>query len=384
MTPAARIAAAAQILDEILAGKPAEQALTGWARASRFAGSGDRAAIRDLVFDSLRRRASHAALGGGLSGRGLMIGGLREAGRDPAEVFTGEGHAPAPLTGAETTPQPPPDHDLPEWLWPEWAASLGDDAQAVAEAMRDRAPVWLRVNALKASLAEAARALAADGVETVTDQRLTTALRVVSGERRIAASSPYRDGLVELQDLSPQLACAAVPVEDGQSLLDFCAGGGGKTLALGARAARAALRLTAHDAIPRRMSDLPARAARAGLRVTLSPPAPLARDYDLVVADVPCSGSGTWRRTPDAKWRLSAEDLDAVVALQARILDQAAALTRPGGVLAYMTCSLLMRENDGQISGFLARSAGWNLSYRRLFTPLDASDGFFLALMRRG
>ncbi|MBU2956657.1 RsmB/NOP family class I SAM-dependent RNA methyltransferase [Paracoccus sp. 1_MG-2023] len=380
MTPAARIAAAADILDRILDGTPAEAALLRWSRASRFAGSGDRAALRDLVFGALRRRDSLAALGGALTGRGLMIGHLRAEGLDPATVFTGQAHAPAPLSDAELSHEAPatlPD-DLPDWLRPAWTNALGDDAAQIARAMTERAPVWLRVNPVRATPDQAIDALAEAGIEVARTELLATALRITANERKLAQSRAYKDGLVELQDLSPQIACALLPLNSGDKVLDFCAGGGGKSLALAAREPGA--QLMAHDASAARLSDLPARAARAGasIRVVDDP-----RDkVDLVVADVPCSGSGTWRRGPDAKWRLTADDLQGLVETQARILDRVAGLVAPGGHLAYMTCSVLGAENDDQVAGFLQRHPQFTVVMRRLMTPLDAGDGFFLALMK--
>ncbi|MBA4490080.1 RsmB/NOP family class I SAM-dependent RNA methyltransferase [Paracoccus sp. S1E-3] len=384
MTPAARIEAAIGILDRVLAGTPAEAALIGWARASRFAGSGDRAAIRDLVFEALRRRDSLAAWGGALTGRGLMLGLIRARAEDPATVFTGEGHAPAPPTAAELAGGDPARAaalpDLPDWIWPDWQAALGEAALPLAQAMRVRAPVWLRANPRRASIEATRAALAAEGIETEPHDSLPTALRVTAGERRIAGSAAYRDGLVELQDLSPQLACAALPLSKGARVLDFCAGGGGKSLAL---AARETVELTAHDAAPARMSDLPERARRAGARIALSPPDTLGGDYDLVVTDVPCSGSGTWRRTPDAKWRLTRTALDELRRTQAQILSQVAPLVRPGGRIAYMTCSLLDAENGSQVDGFLSRHPDFRHEMSQTWSPENASDGFFLALLRR-
>ncbi len=382
MTPAARVQAAITILDRILDGDPAEQALLRWSRASRFAGSGDRAALRDLVFDSLRRRQSRAALGGAMTGRGLMLGMCRDEDIAPQSLFTGIGHAPAALSAQELAAGMPPDAvaalDLPEWIVPAWDEALGGIAAPVAMAMRERAPVWLRVNTLRASPAQAASVLAAEQIATDPHPDLPTALRVRDGARRLAASAAYRDGLVELQDLSPQLACSLLPAQG--SLLDYCAGGGGKALAL---AARGLAPVTAHDIDAGRMSDLPARAARAGARIAIAAPGQVSGRFDLVVADVPCSGSGTWRRTPDAKWRLTSADLARLVQLQARILDQTAALVAPGGALAYMTCSLLRAENQSQTDAFLLRHPGFQQQEQRLFTPLDASDGFYLCLLRR-
>ncbi len=382
MTPAARAAAAIAILDRILAGDPAEPALLRWSRASRFAGSGDRAAVRDLVFDSLRRLRSRAALGGAMTGRGLMLGLCRDEGLDPAQIFTGEGHAPPMLSADELQAGRAPDADeamdLPDWLLPFWRSALGPDAQAVALAMRDRAPVWLRVNSGRTDPARAMAALAQEGIEAQPHPDLPGALRVTAGARKLAGAQAYRDGLVELQDLSPQLACAALPAQG--SLLDFCAGGGGKALAL---AARGASPVVAHDIDPGRMADLPTRAARAGVRIRIAPPGKVSGRFDLVVADVPCSGSGTWRRTPDAKWRLTEADLHRLQGLQTRILDQVAGFVAPGGHLAYMTCSVLDAENRDQITAFLDRSTGFEVLAQQRFTPLSGSDGFFLALMRR-
>lgn len=381
MTPAARAQAAITILDQIIAGEAAEAALLRWSRASRFAGSGDRAAVRDLVFDSLRRMRSRAALGGGLTGRGLLIGMCREEGIDVATIFSGFGHAPAALTPDEVDAGRKPTAneavDLPDWLEPLWSASLGDRAAAIADIMRDRAPVWIRVNTARATPEQALAALAEDGVSAEASELLGNAMHVTEGARRLSNSRAYREGLVELQDLSPQLTCASLPVAD--RVLDYCAGGGGKSLAL---AARGNVDVTAHDANPARMSDIPARAARAGIRIKVTPPGKIKGTFGLVVVDVPCSGSGTWRRTPDAKWRLSRADLDRLIATQAAILDEASRFVAPDGYLAYMTCSVLTEENDAQIGNFVARS-DFRVVEQRLLTPLQESDGFFMAVMKR-
>lgn len=384
MTPGARIEAAIGVLDSILGGTPAEKALTGWARRSRFAGSRDRATIRDHVFQALRCRRSFAALGGALSGRGLMIGAVRAQGGQPEDLFTGEGHAPAPLRGEECTPgQATPDDlwDLPDWLIGEFRASLGAEAEATALALRERAPVMLRVNLRKSGPEQAVDSLAAEEIGARRDPVAGAALKVVDGARRVAASRAYRDGLVELQDGSSQAAMELLPVTDGSRVLDYCAGGGGKTLAL---AARSEARWFAHDALPQRLKDLPARAARAGISVELLDSGALegAAPFDLVLCDVPCSGSGTWRRTPEAKWRLTPERLEELEALQADILRRAAGLVGPGGVLAYATCSVLRRENAAQIDGFLASNPGWEEVERRAWPVSDSGDGFFLAILR--
>lgn len=380
MTPGARAQAAISVLDRVVAGAPAEQALTNWGRASRYAGSGDRAAVRDLVFDALRRRRSAAALGGGETGRGLVLGLLRDQGADVAALFTGQGHAPAPPGPEEAGREPSGLEalDCPDWLAPALRESLGGDFAAVMGLLRQRAPVFLRVNTLRATVAGAQAALAAEGVGTQFNQLANTALEVTEGARKISSSAAYREGLVELQDAASQAVVAALPLSDGMTVLDYCAGGGGKTLAM---AARARIRLTAHDADPRRMADLPARAARAGVKVQLTETARLRGPFDLVLADAPCSGSGAWRRSPEAKWRLTPDRLADLTATQDAVLDAAAALS--GGWIAYATCSLLAAENADRAAAFLARTPGWRLAGERRLTPLDGGDGFYLALLRR-
>ena len=383
MTPAARLSAAIAVLDRILAGEAAEAVLTAWGRGSRFAGSGDRAAVRDLVYDALRCRRSHAALGGGLSGRGLILGGLRAAGVEPATLFTGVGHAPAPL-GPDEGGAPAEGLaalDCPDWLAPGLTTALGADFAPVMQALQQRAPVFLRVNSVKTDRQTAQHRLKAEGIATRAHPLAEQALEVTDNARKIQNSRAYADGLVELQDASSQAVVEALPLRDGMRVLDHCAGGGGKTLAM---AARARLKLFAHDAAPRRMRDLPARAARAGVRVELSEAPEAAAPYDLILTDAPCSGSGSWRRDPQGKWALTAARLAELCAIQAAILDRAAQMVAPQGWLAYATCSLLAEENQQQIAAFLSRAPGWSLAEQRALNPLSGGDGFFLALLRRG
>ncbi|ALG90354.1 MULTISPECIES: RsmB/NOP family class I SAM-dependent RNA methyltransferase [Actibacterium] len=390
MKPAARIAAAIDILDGVLAGAPAEKLLTTWGRQNRFAGSKDRAAIRDHVFDALRCRRSFAALGGRETGRGLMLGALRAAGVDPAEVFSGEAYAPPPLSDAEqaltVTPADLPENvalDCPDWLAPLLRGSLGPDFAPVMQALRQRAPVFLRVNLRRGTRDEAMQTLAQEGITTTPHPLSPTALEVRTNPRRVQTSAAYASGLVELQDAASQAVVDMLPVAAVQRVLDYCAGGGGKTLAM---AARADARFFAHDAQPRRMRDLPARAARAGVSVTmLAPDEPeAAAPFDLVLCDVPCSGSGAWRRSPEGKWMLQESDMAQLLAVQSEILDRAAPLVGPDGHLAYATCSILDAENGDQISAFLARTPGWKQIASRRLTPLDGGDGFFVAVLRRG
>lgn len=385
MTPAARLQAAIEILDIILDGDPAEKALTGWARRSRYAGSKDRAAVRDHVFTALRCRRSHAALGGANTGRGLILGGLRDIGEDPDTLFTGDGYGPAALSDAEREAGRKPAEgaeacDLQDWIYPAFSQSLGAETAAAAAALRLRAPVHVRVNLTKATVETAQDALAEAGIQSMTHPAASTALEITEGARKIRNSEAYTSGLVELQDAASQAVIAALPLSDGMRVLDYCAGGGGKSLAM---AAQAGIDLFAHDAAPQRMRDLPERAERAGADITVlsTSEARQQAPFDLVLCDVPCSGSGSWRRAPDAKWLLTPETLDELLVVQATILDEAADLVTENGSLAFATCSMLEAENGTQVEGFLARHPGWSLDFDKSWRVHGGTDGFYVAIL---
>ncbi|GGE41917.1 RsmB/NOP family class I SAM-dependent RNA methyltransferase [Actibacterium pelagium] len=389
MTPAARVSAAIEVLDRYLDGTPLEKALTNWGRQNRYAGSKDRAAVRDHVFSACRRMRSAAAIGGARTGRGLMIGLLSADGVDLQEVFTGDRFAPAPLTPEELT------HlescvemfgdeavDCPDWLWPDVVQALGAAASEVFGSQQSRAPTFLRVNLAKADLPSAQASLADDGIETVPHPTQDTALEIRSNPRRLQQSTAYTDGLVELQDASSQAISDFVPVETGQNILDLCAGGGGKTLAM---AARVHADFYAHDIDPKRLAPIKERAKRAGVAVKLLQSDQLGRaeGFDGVLCDAPCSGSGSWRRSPEGKWSLTPKRLEELCQIQADILDQAASLVQPDGWIVYATCSVLACENEDQVSAFLKRNPGWTLERSLQFHPDEAGDGLYAALLRR-
>ncbi|MCY1125692.1 RsmB/NOP family class I SAM-dependent RNA methyltransferase [Frigidibacter sp. RF13] len=389
MTPAARVQTAIELLDRILAGEPAERALTLWARASRYAGSGDRAAVRDLVYDALRCQRSLAARAGAAepTGRALMIALADPDARDA--LFADLPHGPSAIDDAERAALAAPAGklrdavrlDYPDWLDAPLRSTLGQAFDPVLAAMRERAPVFLRVNMARGTRANAMSLLAADGVECREAPTCRTTLEVVGKSNKINGSHAYLQGFVELQDLSSQSAVADLPLERGMKVLDYCAGGGGKALAM---AARTGGRIDAHDANPGRMRDLPLRAKRAGADIRLVDSAALKPGaYDLVLVDAPCSGSGTWRRTPQSKWLLTPERLGELASLQKSILAMAAEYIRPGGTLAYMTCSLLGAENDAVVAGFLGAHDGFTLKHERRFLPTEGGDGFYLAVLAR-
>jgi len=385
MTPGARVAAAIAVLDQMNDGMPAEKALTAWARGSRFAGSKDRAAVRDHVFDVWRGRRS---LGAG-SGRALMLRLARREGWSLDDLFSGQGHAPTGLTEDERTALSEPlslseaaRHDIPDWLWPAWQSSLGDDAQAVALTLQGRAGVFLRVNQRRGSAEDAQASLLAEGIATTPHPHVKNCLRVSENARRIKLAQAYLNGLIELQDASSQRAVQAVPLTSDDRVLDYCAGGGGKALAFADRDLAAVF---AYDIAPQRMRDLPDRAARAGVNVT-SLETDVLEDhgpFDVVFCDAPCSGSGTWRRAPDAKWQLTETDLQDLIQSQREVISDGARLVKPEGFLVYATCSVLFGENRGIIAEFLSKSTEYTVVSEHQSIANQDNDGFYYAVMRK-
>jgi 16S rRNA (cytosine967-C5)-methyltransferase len=386
MTPAARHAAAIEILDDIAAGNAAEACLTRWARGSRYAGSKDRAAVRDIVFDVLRRRASCAWLGGGVTGRALVQGLVRLQGADPDAVFTGQGHAPATLEAAErsttTLSDAPRDvrMDMPDWLLDLFDASWGPQADDLMVALGSRAPVGLRANLRKGTRADLLAELSSAGVPAVAHSAAATAIVAPAGTRGLVQLPAYTDGRFELQDPGSQGLVARLPVQDGMRILDYCAGGGGKSLAM---AANRDVNVTAYDIDPKRMSDLPVRAARAGVQIAITTDPAAGAPYDGIVADVPCSGTGAWRRSPEARWTLTQDRFAELLQIQKGIIRECLGLLTADGWLAYMTCSLLKAENDDLIAEVLSATSGIIAETRWQTTPLNDTDGFFLQVLRK-
>jgi len=390
MTPSARLSAAIELLDQILTGDPAERALTRWARGARFAGSKDRAAVRDIVFDVLRRKRSLAQAAGEMSGRGLVLAQqfLNNAALDT--LFGDMRFAPAAVTPAErarlaarpAAPDPVM-FDYPDFLDGELRRSLADDLPEIMAAMQARAPVDLRVNTLKTTLEEAQKYLARDLIFTESVAGVDGALRITENPRKLNRSLAYRYGFVELQDVSSQIVARLSGAKPGMKVLDYCAGGGGKTLALAAMM-QGKGDLFAHDANPLRMKDLPERARRGGADIQIISPdhVALAQDCDLVLVDAPCSGSGAWRRNPDAKWRLGQNPLDDLIQLQREILTKARTMVKQNGLLSYATCSLFSAENQDQTNWFLQTFPGWSQRHAQSLSPLTGGDGFYISVLQ--
>lgn len=380
LTPPARLSAAIEVLADIAARRrPAADALKDWGLAHRFAGSGDRAAIASLVYDTLRRRASAAWIMADESPRSLVIGMLRLqyglAAPTIAEMFSGERFAPEPLTADERTRLTDgtlvdaPLHvagDVPEWVLPSLEATFGSAILDELRALGRRAPLDIRVNTLKRSRAEALAGLAHLTPEPTS--HAPNGLRIPIGDDgrgpALHVEPEFIDGWYEIQDEGSQLASLLSGARPGETVIDLCAGGGGKTLSLAAMMENSG-RLIASDDDPRRLAPMHERLRRAGAVAEIRTPragkartdvlADLDGRADRVLVDAPCTGSGTWRRNPDAKWRMRPNALSTRVADQATVLDRAARLVRPGGRITYITCSLLPEENDAAVADLLAR-----------------------------
>ncbi|MEL7152912.1 MAG: RsmB/NOP family class I SAM-dependent RNA methyltransferase [Pseudomonadota bacterium] len=392
MRPDARAQSAIEILDLWLADQTGlDRVLAQWARTNRYAGSKDRAAIADLVYGAVRRlrSANWAACGEQpASGRTLIHGAtlLDQASID--QLFSGERYAPDSLSEAEisarcdlgTAPHAIR-YDYPDWL----SQHLDGVSDADLDALRERAPLDLRVNTLKSDREEALKSLTAEGISAQAIPGSETALRVLDGNRKVARSTAYAHGMVEIQDFgSQQLADLAEP-QPGEQIIDLCAGGGGKSLAMAAQAGGNA-RIFAYDVSPARLSDLPQRAERAGAKInilTAKDVAQRSETADVVFVDAPCSGSGAWRRNPDAKWQLTEERLASLNTIQAELLEQAADLCAPSGRIVYGTCSILNVENIDRINEFLTKATQWSEINRLVLRPTNGCDGFFGAVLTR-
>ena len=377
MRDGGRIAAAIEVLEDIdQRHRPARLALKAWGEASRYAGAKDRAWVSGLVLDALRHKRSLGWRMGVEDGRALAIGALgfswdwsptriaaamAEAPHGPGALTEGEAVAVSRPRGLEEA-LPAVRGDYPDWLDAPLARAAGDERADEAAALADRAPVDLRVNTLKTDVERVAKALGSFDAEPAGLMRDALRLPAPDAAKRAApveTAPEFQKGWFEVQDLGSQIAAAAAGNVAGKQVLDFCAGGGGKTLALAAAMANTG-QLYAYDADARRLSETVKRAARAGVR-NLQVRSPLRGDalddlvgrMDVVFVDAPCTGSGTWRRHPDAKWRLTPAQLERRMAEQDAVLAAAAAHVRPGGRLVYVTCSLLAEENEDRVQAFL-------------------------------
>jgi 16S rRNA (cytosine967-C5)-methyltransferase len=422
-----RLAAAIEILGEVETHhRPVSEALKGWGISNRFAGAGDRAAIGNLVYDALRRRASHAHAMGSEAARALILSvAVRDWGETSEALtaaFAADPHAPAALSADEiaclNTADPLADAldhvraSLPQWVASHLTDALGANWVAEGVAMAGRPPLDLRVNTLKSTRDRAAKSLNRVAPEDTLISPL--GLRFPAGDRdartpNVQADEGYLKGWFEVQDQGSQIVSLLAGAGPGEQALDLCAGAGGKTLAMAAEMGNKG-QIFAYDSERPRLAPIYDRLKRNGVRnVQVRAPErgaldDLAGKMDRVVVDAPCTGTGTWRRRPDAKWKLTHEQLARRVEEQAAILAEARRYVKPGGTLIYITCSILRDENEAQVEAFLAANAGfrildpaarWQASFPDAPAPhvsplgltltpaRTATDGFFMSALQR-
>jgi 16S rRNA (cytosine967-C5)-methyltransferase len=432
MTPGARLAAAIEVFGNIESERrPAADALKSWGLAHRFAGSGDRAAIAGLVYDALRRRASSAFLMDGETPRAILLGMLkRERGLDAdaiAMLASGAQYAPEALSADERNRLDAANMagapayvagDYPEWLEPQFTRAFGDARAEEGAALASRAPLDLRVNTLKADCAKAADLLSDLKPEPARWSPWGLRIRLAADAKSpaIHAEPAFLKGMIEVQDEGSQLAALFSGARPGEQVVDLCAGAGGKTLALAAMMENKG-QIYSTDDDKRRLAPIHDRLARSGARnVQVRTPKSvggelddLSERIDLVLIDAPCTGTGAWRRNPDAKWRMRPGALEQRQKEQAEILDRAVPLLKAGGRIAYVTCSVLGEENGVQARGFLARHPEFSFSPPAdvaqalgerafmfvkaarlsdegiLMTPRSTeTDGFYVSVLKRG
>lgn len=422
-----RVAAAIEILHDIeTRTRPVSVALADWGKAHRFAGSGDRAAIGNLVYDALRQRASTAFAMDGDDPEGLIFGTcLRQydmSADQLAQGFDGDKFAPeipaerlaAAKTRDFTFADPWVVADVPPWAGDLLEMNFDEEWIDEAKAFTMRPPMDLRVNTLKADRDKVEKALAKAGAKPTAIAR--QGLRIAPSKKldarlpNVQVEPAFQKGWFEVQDEGSQIVADLVYARPGEQVFDYCAGAGGKTLALAAAMENQG-QVHAWDADKQRLAPIFDRLKRAGTRNVQVHGADddisgLEGRFDRVVVDAPCTGSGTWRRHPDAKWKLTPQALEKRCAEQAEILDKAAAFVRPGGYLCYVTCSIFPAENEEQVYAFGERHQGWQLLsagevWQDLFgfdkpqpwsadlncitlTPrATGTDGFFFAVMVR-
>ncbi len=381
MTPAARLQMAIEILEALeQTGQPTDRFLKSWFRSRRFAGSKDRRAIAEQVFFIQRRRAHLAHRMNGQAPRTLVIAALHEAGEDISALF-GSGYGPKALSDAEravlaATPPPEPSWvrgEYPQWLESELLQAFADRLPEEMAAFIARAPVDIRVNSLKASREEVIARLREEGVTGSPTPYAPFGIRIAGDAVTLSKSSLFESGAFEFQDEAAQIASALCAAAPDMRVLDLAAGAGGKSLAFAA-AMQNRGEILACDVRGEALFELQKRAARAGVRIVETlildeeDHAQPGGQFDMVLVDAPCSGTGTWRRQPELRWRLTQARLAELTRIQDRLLDRAAALVRPGGRLVYATCSVLPGENQDRVAAFRNRYPG--------FTSLDLGQGW--------
>ncbi|UCI19083.1 RsmB/NOP family class I SAM-dependent RNA methyltransferase [Mesorhizobium sp. B2-1-8] len=422
-----RLAAAIEVLEDIgRRHRPVADALKDWGLSHRFAGGGDRAAIGNIVYDALRHKRSAGWLLGEDTPRAIGFGALllewSQTGQSLNATLEGDKFAPPLLSATElqaiaerrlADAPPAVRADIPDWCEPLFERAFGETWVEEGAALATRPPLDIRVNTLQADRAKVLAELEQTGASAARIAPYGIRIPPIDGDGRhpnVQAEPAFQKGWFEVQDEGSQIAAALAGATAGMQVLDFCAGAGGKTLALSAAMDNHG-QIFAHDAEKARLAPIFDRIRRSenrNVQVATKPAelAPLVGHMDIVLVDAPCTGSGTWRRRPDAKWRLTQRQLDARKSEQAKILDAAKVYVKPGGLLVYVTCSVFDEENGQQVAAFRERSSGFApVDHRALWDgrfpghqaaarigaggdislspALSGTDGFYFCALRR-
>ena len=394
-----RANAAIFILDEFLAGQNLNAILSKWSKANRYAGSSDRESIRDIVFDILRVKKTFTFILSKekqvINGRALVLLYSVYYSLPLNDIFTGQKYGPDKLNNYENEFSEIAKENnergfevidnIPDFLLDEFERSLGSKFNNVMRLLEKRAPVSIRVNTNKSDVSSILEVLSSEGIEGKIAKKVRYGIEIIGNPRRLTQIQAFKDGHFEVQDLHSQKIIEGLPIKEDTKILDYCAGAGGKILNI-ASLLKGNGRFFVHDLDKRKLIEADLRAKRAGIKLKRLNAENMEKhhnSFDYILADVPCSGSGTWRRNPQQKWRITPDSLEEILNRQITILNEVKDLIKKNGLLFYITCSLLKIENEEVVADFLIQNKNFSLSNKENITIDAQGDGFFCAVLQK-
>ena len=394
-----RANAAIFILDEFLAGQNLNAILSKWTKANRYAGSSDRESIRDIVFDILRVKKTFTFILNKekqvINGRALVFLYSVYYSLPLNDIFTGQKYGPDKLNNYENEFSEIAKENnergfevidnIPDFLLTEFQRSLGSKFGNVMRLLEKRAPVSIRVNAHKSDVSSILEVLSSEGIEGKIAKKVRYGIEIIGNPRRLTQLKSFKDGYFEVQDLHSQKTIEGLPIKEDTKILDYCAGAGGKILNI-ASLLKGNGRFFVHDLDKKKLIEADLRAKRAGIKLKRLNAENMEQhhnSFDYILADVPCSGSGTWRRNPQQKWRITSDSLEEILNRQITILNEVKDLIKKNGLLFYITCSLLKIENEEVVDDFLIQNKNFSLSNKENITIDTQGDGFFCAVLQK-
>ena len=398
MTRGARVSAVIDILDSYLSGEPEHKLLSNWFRMNRYAGSKDRLAIRELFFQCLRHQLScywpFKEAGISINGRSIVLGMLKISNQCFDQIFDDKQYSPVKLSNLEKkvlqnfkdSLSIAPNFvklNFPQFLEGPLKDAFDDMFEENIAALNSQADLFVRVNRIKSNVEDVKRSLEEEGIEVNYISYFQNILKVTENKRKFSKSKAFLSGDVEIQDISSQSVVDFINPKKNSKILDFCAGAGGKTLAM-ASLTLGMSKYFVHDINPSKLINLQKRCKRAGFKVQIFNPKQINKEYnkfDFVVADVPCSGTGVWKRHPGNKWAITKDKLNSLLIVQKEILVKAGNCVQKDGTLAYITCSVLKSENQQQIAWFLSQSSSFSFVADKVLWPIEGGDGFYVAVL---